>query len=112
MLWIEPAIRHDHHGCGRPLLLVDGLGGSRRLLDPMTSLLATEPEVIAPDLPGFGETRALPGDYRSPRWPMRSRASSPSTISTAPIARGARWVPTSSSSSLAPEGGRHRRPGG
>ncbi|MDA0184963.1 alpha/beta fold hydrolase [Solirubrobacter phytolaccae] len=49
-------------GSGQPLLLVHGLGGSRHSFDPITSALAAEREVIAPDLPGFGKTPPLSGN--------------------------------------------------
>lgn len=49
------------HGSGRPLLLVHGLGGSRRSFDPIAEALAAERDVVAPDLPGFGATPPLPG---------------------------------------------------
>jgi pimeloyl-ACP methyl ester carboxylesterase len=56
------ALRFARHGAGRPLLLVHGLGGSRTSFDPITAALAAEREVIAPDLPGFGETPPLGGE--------------------------------------------------
>ncbi|WP_235900650.1 alpha/beta fold hydrolase [Lolliginicoccus suaedae] len=49
-------------GKGRPLLLVHGLGSSQRNWDPVLPLLASEREVIAVDLPGFGDTPPLPGE--------------------------------------------------
>ncbi len=55
-------MRHAHQGSGPPLLLIHGLGGSRNSFDPITGALASEREVIAPDLPGFGETAPLVGE--------------------------------------------------
>jgi pimeloyl-ACP methyl ester carboxylesterase len=55
-------LRFARHGAGRPLLLVHGLGGSRTSFDPITGALAAERDVIAPDLPGFGETPPLRGE--------------------------------------------------
>lgn len=55
-------LRFARRGTGRPLLLVHGLGGSRHSFDPITSSLAAEREVIAPDLPGFGATPPLHGE--------------------------------------------------
>ena len=48
-------------GSGSPLLLIHGLGGSWRSWGPILSLLRAERDVIAIDLPGFGETPALTG---------------------------------------------------
>jgi len=46
-------------GNGEPLLLIHGLGGSWRSWPPILDGLASEREVIAVDLPGFGETPPL-----------------------------------------------------
>lgn len=45
-------------GRGKPLLLVHGLGGSYRSWDTISATLAKTREVIAPDLPGHGQTPA------------------------------------------------------
>ncbi|MBU6530016.1 alpha/beta fold hydrolase [Streptomyces mayonensis] len=47
-------------GTGEPLLLLHGIGHHRQAWDPVVDILATEREVIAVDLPGFGESAALP----------------------------------------------------
>jgi pimeloyl-ACP methyl ester carboxylesterase len=47
-------------GTREPLLLIHGLGASKSVWDPVVPLLATEREVIALDLPGFGEAPSLP----------------------------------------------------
>lgn len=49
-------IEFSRHGRGRPLLLVHGLGGSRKSWDPIAGPLAERREVIAIDLPGHGVT--------------------------------------------------------
>ena len=49
-------IKHTRTGHGKPLLLVHGLGGSRRSWDPISISLAQAREVIALDLPGHGQT--------------------------------------------------------
>ena len=54
-------LNHVHRGSGAPLLLIHGLGGSWRSWSTILDALAAEREVIAVDLPGFGETPALPG---------------------------------------------------
>ena len=45
-------------GAGRPLLLVHGLGSTRRVWDPVIHAIAAEREVVALDLPGHGATPA------------------------------------------------------
>lgn len=47
-------------GTGEPLLLLHGIGHHRQAWDPVIHILAAEREVIAVDLPGFGESPALP----------------------------------------------------
>jgi pimeloyl-ACP methyl ester carboxylesterase len=49
-------------GTGKPLLLIHGLGGNWRSWNTIMDALATKREVIAVDLPGFGETPPLPGE--------------------------------------------------
>lgn len=55
-------MHHIRRGTGKPLLLIHGLGGSWRSWTPVLDALATQREVIAIDLPGFGATPPLPGD--------------------------------------------------
>lgn len=55
-------MHHIRRGSGRPLILIHGLGGSWRSWSPVLDALAAEREVIALDLPGFGETPPLPGE--------------------------------------------------
>ncbi|MFS8200075.1 alpha/beta fold hydrolase [Streptomyces sp. CWNU-52B] len=47
-------------GSGAPLLLLHGIGHHRQAWDPVVELLAAERDVIAVDLPGCGESPALP----------------------------------------------------
>jgi pimeloyl-ACP methyl ester carboxylesterase len=47
-------------GSGAPLVLLHGLGSSRRAWDPVIPLLARRFDVIAIDLPGFGDSAPLP----------------------------------------------------
>ncbi|MFN2534598.1 MAG: alpha/beta fold hydrolase [Pseudonocardiaceae bacterium] len=49
-------LNHVRRGSGSPLLLVHGLGGGWRSWNPIIDGLAERREVIAVDLPGFGET--------------------------------------------------------
>ncbi|WP_295696527.1 alpha/beta fold hydrolase [Lapillicoccus sp.] len=55
-------LNHIRRGRGRPLLLVHGLGAGWRSWAPMIDELAEHREVIAVDLPGFGETPPLTGE--------------------------------------------------
>jgi pimeloyl-ACP methyl ester carboxylesterase len=54
-------MHYIRRGSGRPVLLLHGLGGGWREWGPVLDGLAAEREVIAVDLPGFGETPPLPG---------------------------------------------------
>lgn len=49
-------------GSGKPLLLIHGLGASWQNWEPILPGLAAQREVIAIDLPGFGQTPPLPGE--------------------------------------------------
>ncbi|HEV2821421.1 MAG TPA: alpha/beta fold hydrolase [Solirubrobacteraceae bacterium] len=55
----SPPLCHVRRGSGKPLLLVHGLGGSRRSWDTIIDALAAQRHVIAVDLPGFGDTPPL-----------------------------------------------------
>ena len=55
-------MKHIRRGKGKPLLLIHGLGGSWRSWNPILDSLAVEREVIAVDLPGFGDTPPLSGE--------------------------------------------------
>jgi len=57
-------------GKGRPLLLLHGLGGSKISWVPVLGPLARSYHVIAPDLPGHGESEKPRADY-SPRFYAR-----------------------------------------
>lgn len=56
------SLHHVRRGGGSPLLLVHGLGAGLRSWDPIIDALAEHREVIAVDLPGFGQTAPLPGE--------------------------------------------------
>jgi pimeloyl-ACP methyl ester carboxylesterase len=53
-------LAYDRRGAGEPLLLLHALGASRHCWDPVTESLARSFDVIAVDLPGFGESQPLP----------------------------------------------------
>ena len=57
-------LNHIRQGQGDPLLLLHSLGGSLVQWSPVMGQLAAEREVIAIDLPGFGESPSLPDGIR------------------------------------------------
>ncbi|WP_433790601.1 alpha/beta fold hydrolase [Actinoplanes sp. CA-252034] len=58
---------YDRRGSGPPLVLIHGLGSHRQVWNPILDDLAPRHDVIALDLPGFGE---------SPLWPPAPGAGS------------------------------------
>ncbi|MFD1466893.1 alpha/beta fold hydrolase [Hymenobacter caeli] len=54
-------MHYIRRGAGKPLLLLHGLGGSWRSWQTILDDLAVERDVVAVDLPGFGETPPLAG---------------------------------------------------
>ncbi|WP_424537103.1 alpha/beta fold hydrolase [Sphaerisporangium viridialbum] len=55
-------VAYERRGSGEPVVLLHGLGQERKAWDAVAPLLATEHEVIAVDLPGFGQSPDLPPD--------------------------------------------------
>ncbi|GGW99570.1 alpha/beta fold hydrolase [Streptomyces lomondensis] len=53
-------LSYTREGSGEPLLLLHGIGHHRQVWDPVIPALAAERDVIAVDLPGCGESPALP----------------------------------------------------
>ncbi|WP_141203815.1 alpha/beta fold hydrolase [Streptomyces griseorubiginosus] len=53
-------VSYARMGRGEPLLLLHGIGHHRQAWDPVVDILATERDVIAVDLPGFGASPGLP----------------------------------------------------
>ncbi|MGW6395540.1 alpha/beta fold hydrolase [Streptomyces sp. NPDC055103] len=51
---------YERRGAGEPLLLLHGIGHHWQAWEPVLDILATEREVIAVDLPGFGASDGLP----------------------------------------------------
>ena len=49
-------LAHDRTGSGPPLLLLHGLGSCKEMWRPVIPLLARDHDVIAVDLPGFGDS--------------------------------------------------------
>jgi pimeloyl-ACP methyl ester carboxylesterase len=54
------ALAHARAGAGAPLVLLHGIGSSRRAWDPVMPALGGQVDVIAVDLPGFGGSGPLP----------------------------------------------------
>ncbi|MFI6644133.1 alpha/beta fold hydrolase [Streptomyces sp. NPDC050504] len=54
------SVAYERAGTGEPLLLLHGIGHHRQAWDPVFPILAAERDVIAVDLPGFGESPGLP----------------------------------------------------
>ena len=55
-------MNYVRRGTGKPLLLLHGIGSSHRTWDLIIDGLAAERDVIAVDLPGFGDTPSLTGE--------------------------------------------------
>lgn len=55
-------LHYLRRGTGKPLLLIHGIGSSHRSWNLVIDALAAERDVIALDLPGFGDTPALTGE--------------------------------------------------
>ncbi|MGI8749835.1 MAG: alpha/beta fold hydrolase [Thermoleophilaceae bacterium] len=55
-------LAYDRAGSGPPLVLIHPLGAHRGVWKPVTPLLAEHHDVIAMDMPGFGESSSLPGE--------------------------------------------------
>jgi pimeloyl-ACP methyl ester carboxylesterase len=63
----DPNLAYTRCGTGRPLVLLHPLGSSRRIWDPVIGELARHFEVLAVDLPGFGDSDPIaPGGDASP----------------------------------------------
>jgi len=52
-------LAHDRIGRGEPLVLIHPLGADRGVWQPVMDLLAAEHDVIAVDMPGFGDSGEL-----------------------------------------------------
>jgi pimeloyl-ACP methyl ester carboxylesterase len=59
-------IAFERTGDGPPLVLLHPLGADRRVWDPIVDRLSEVREVIAVDLPGFGESPPLEGSVPTP----------------------------------------------
>jgi pimeloyl-ACP methyl ester carboxylesterase len=52
-------LNHVRRGSGDPLLLIHGIGGDWRSWEPLIERFAAEREVVAVDMPGFGDSTPL-----------------------------------------------------
>jgi len=79
-------LAHERRGSGPPLVLIHGLGSRRQVWDPLIGELARHREVIAIDLPGFGESSLWPPptDPHSPDGPATSGEPTGMTDNPAP----------------------------
>ncbi|HZZ51103.1 MAG TPA: alpha/beta hydrolase [Pseudonocardia sp.] len=55
-------VNYDRRGSGSPLVLLHGIGHRWQAWNPVLDLLAQRHEVIALDMPGFGESGPMPTD--------------------------------------------------
>lgn len=57
----NPGMNVLRRGNGKPILLIHGLGSDGNSWEPILPRLVQQREVLAPDLPGFGQTPPMPG---------------------------------------------------
>lgn len=55
----DQLLHHHRRGSGTPLVLIHGIGASWQCWKPVIPALATQHDVIVPDLPGFGGSAGL-----------------------------------------------------
>jgi len=56
----QPRIAYERAGSGPPLVLIHGLGATKLVWKPQIPALARARDVIALDMPGFGESEPMP----------------------------------------------------
>lgn len=56
---MQPRLAYNRVGSGPPLVLLHGLGATKLVWDPQLDGLALERDVVALDMPGFGESEPL-----------------------------------------------------
>jgi pimeloyl-ACP methyl ester carboxylesterase len=55
------SLAHVRRGSGPPLVLIHGIGSQWQMWEPVLERVSREREVVAVDLPGFGDSAPLPG---------------------------------------------------
>ena len=80
-----PTLAFDRTGRGEPLVLVHPLGADRGVWEPVMDLLAGEHDVIAVDMPGFGESAELASEV--PATPEAIAATIAATLDSLGLAR-------------------------
>lgn len=63
-------LNHERRGRGEPLLLLHHLGGEWQIFEPVLDLLAEHFDVIAIDMPGFGQSPPLPASVEPTPWQL------------------------------------------
>ena len=64
----RPSLNFERRGQGEPIVLLHGIGGELCVWEPVLDALAERLDVIAVDLPGFGQSPPLPdGTAPTPR---------------------------------------------
>jgi pimeloyl-ACP methyl ester carboxylesterase len=71
---IAVTLNHVRRGKGEPLLLIHGIGGEWGSWEPLLDRLSAERDVVAVDVPGFGDSPPLPAGRR-PNVPALAEAS-------------------------------------
>ncbi len=61
---VEATLNHHRGGSGEPLVLIHGIGSSWQAFQPVLDTLEARHDVLAVDLPGFGESPPLPAGIR------------------------------------------------
>ncbi|MGG8405533.1 alpha/beta fold hydrolase, partial [Streptomyces sp. 12297] len=56
----KATVAYERRGAGEPLLLLHGIGHHLQAWHPVLDVLASEYDVVAVDLPGFGTSEPLP----------------------------------------------------
>jgi pimeloyl-ACP methyl ester carboxylesterase len=64
----EPLPRYQRTGAGTPMVLLHGIGHRRQLWQPVVDRLSDRFDLVAVDLPGFGESAPSTSADPSPEW--------------------------------------------